>query len=97
MVVRQDYMRMDFELNLRGCTVEDAMNLLKRFLVEAAEKNQKRVKVVHGKGMRSPDGFSVVRDAVTRELEQALTDGRIRDFRLGNIGEGGAGVTLIWL
>jgi DNA-nicking Smr family endonuclease len=88
---------MDRELNLRGRTVKEARSLLKRFLEEAAGDNCTRVKVIHGKGMRSPDGFSVVRDAVTMELEKALVEGRIRDFRLGNIGEGGAGVTLIWL
>lgn len=77
--------------------MEEARNLLGRFLREAAGNNLKRVKIVHGKGIRSPEGFSVIRDAVRRDLELAYEDGLIRDFRLGNIDEGGAGVTLIWL
>ncbi len=87
----------DRELNLRGETVEEALVLLARFLAEATAGGVGRIKVIHGKGMRSPDGFGVVRDAVRRHLEDALEASTIRDFRLGNLGEGGAGVTIIWL
>ena len=74
----------DRELNLRGATVEEALALLEQFLAEAAAGGVGRVTVIHGKGMRSPNGFGV----------EAST---IRDFRFGNLGEGGAGVTIIWL
>ena len=73
------------------------MKHLSRFLADAASQGIGRVKIIHGKGMRSPDGFSVVRDSVIRYLETALKEGTIRDFRLGNVGEGGSGVTIIWL
>ena len=85
------------ELNLRGATVEEALALLDVFLVEAGEAGIGRVKVIHGKGMGSPDRFGVVREAVRRYLETALESSRIRDFRLGNLGEGGSGVTIVWL
>ncbi|MFC1500801.1 Smr/MutS family protein [Candidatus Zixiibacteriota bacterium] len=88
---------MESELNLRGSRVEEALALLSQFIAEAAQQGRGRVKIIHGKGMRSPDGFSVVRESVKRYLEQALEDGTIRDFRLGNVGEGGAGVTIVWL
>jgi DNA mismatch repair protein MutS2 len=87
----------DRELNLRGETVEEALVLLERFLAEATAGRVGRIKVIHGKGMRSPNGFGVVRDAVRRHLEDALEASTIKDFRLGNPGEGGAGVTIIWL
>ncbi len=87
----------DTELNLRGCTVAEARSLLRNFLAEAVRSGRRRVKVVHGKGIRSPGGVSVVRTAVQRDLETALQQGTIRDFRLGNPGEGSAGVTIIWL
>ncbi len=73
------------------------MTLLSRFLAGAAQQGIGRVKIIHGKGIRSPDGFSVVRDSVKRYLETALKEGTIRDFRLGNVGEGGSGVTIVWL
>ncbi|MFC1627997.1 Smr/MutS family protein [Gemmatimonadota bacterium] len=85
------------ELNLRGSRVEEALTLLPQFLTDAVQQGIGRVKIIHGKGMRSPDGFSVVRDSVKRYLETALEEGTIRDFRLGNVGEGGAGVTIVWL
>jgi DNA-nicking Smr family endonuclease len=87
----------DRELNVRGCTVAEARRRLRRFLDEAADTGERRVKIIHGKGMASPGGVSVVRAAIRRDLEQALQEGRIRDFRLGNPGEGGAGVSIIWL
>ncbi len=87
----------DRELNLRGATVAEALALLEQFLAEAAAGGIGRVKVIHGKGMQSPDGFSVVREAVRRRLETALETSTIRDFRFGNLDEGGAGVTIIWL
>ena len=52
----------DRELNLRGETVEEALVLLERFLTEAAAGGVGRIKVIHGKGMRSPNGFGVVRE-----------------------------------
>ena len=88
---------METELNLRGSTVEEALALLSRFLADTARQGIGRVRIIHGKGMRSPDGFSVVRDSVIRYLETALKEGTIRDFRLGNVGEGGSGVTIVWL
>ena len=88
---------MNPELNLRGARVEESKALLSRFLTDAAQQGIGRVKIIHGKGMSSPDGFSVVRDAVKRYLETALEKGAIRDFRLGNVGEGGSGVTIVWL
>ena len=87
----------DPELNVRGCTVEEARSLLQRFLAEAAREGHHRAKIIHGKGIGSPGGISVVREAVHRDLEEALRAGAITDYRLGNLGEGSAGVTVIWL
>jgi DNA mismatch repair protein MutS2 len=85
------------ELHLRGLTVARARPRLRAFLAECRRRHLRRVKVVHGKGTGSPEGISVVRAAVQRDLEEERASGRIRDFRLGNLGEGGAGVTIVWL
>jgi DNA mismatch repair protein MutS2 len=85
------------ELHLRGLTVARARPRLSSFLAECRRRRLRRVKVIHGKGIGSPDGVSVVRTAVRRDLEVEMAAGRIRDFRLGNVGEGGAGVTIVWL
>ncbi len=86
----------DAELNVRGRTVKEARSDLHLFLEHAASKGWTRLKVIHGKGKQSPEGLSVVREAMTRDLEAAMEEGRIRDFRLGNLGEGGSGVTIVW-
>ncbi len=85
------------QLHLRGLTVARARPRLRAFLAECRRRRLRRVKVVHGKGVGSPDGISVVRAAVRHDLEAEMASGRIRDFRLGNVGEGGAGVTIVWL
>jgi len=87
----------DATLNLRGRRVAEVVVLLPDFLAEAGRSGCRRVKVIHGKGTRSHDGHSVVREAVTARLESLRSEGRIRDFRRGNVGEGGAGVTIVWL
>ena len=87
----------DDELVLRGATVGEATKRLEEFLVSAEKRHHRRLRIVHGKGIRSEGGVSPVRAVVQGRLEQALAEGRIRDFRLGNVGEGGAGVTVVWL
>ena len=87
----------DAEINLRGTRLEEAMRLLTTFLQEARTRGDSRVRIIHGKGIQSPDGISVVRRGVARHLEQAHRRGEVRDYRLGNPGEGGAGVTIVWL
>jgi DNA mismatch repair protein MutS2 len=87
----------DATLNLRGCTVVEAGARLLGFLDEAGRSKHRRLKVIHGKGTQSREGHSVVREAITARLESLRAEGRIRDFRRGNMGEGGSGVTIIWL
>lgn len=87
----------DAEINLRGTRLEEAMSLLASFLQEARMRGDRRVRIIHGKGIQSPDGVSVVRRGVANLLEQAHRRGEVRDYRLGNPGEGGAGVTIVWL
>jgi DNA-nicking Smr family endonuclease len=54
-------------LDLHGCCIEDAEGEVGAFLVEAVKKGLQCVKIIHGRGLRSPRG-PVLKDRVTRLL-----------------------------
>lgn len=49
------------ELYLRGYTVENAVQKLKLFIHESTRSGHRCVKIIHGKGMNSPDGISHIK------------------------------------
>lgn len=52
------------ELDLHGCTVPQAHQLLSEFLAGLDRRRQTCVRIVHGKGLRSPNGRAVLRSKV---------------------------------
>ena len=54
-------------LDLHGCSIEDAEEEIGDYLVEAVKKGLRCVKIIHGRGLRSPRG-PVLKDRVTRLL-----------------------------
>lgn len=52
------------ELDLHGCTVPQAHQRLGEFLSELDRRRQTCVRIVHGKGLRSPGGKPVLRNKV---------------------------------
>ncbi len=75
-------------LDLRGARVEEALDLLDRYLDDAARAEAGRVTVIHG------HGSGAMRDAVRRALgEHPL----VREWRPGERGEGGDGATVVTL
>ena len=75
------------ELDLRGLRVEEALDLADKYLDDAILANVPRVRVIHGKGT------GALRQAFTQFLRE---DRRIDHFRLGEAGEGGDGVTVVY-
>ena len=83
--VRDDFKA---ELDIRGMNGEDGWMMCDKYLDEACIAGIKSVRIVHGKG--------------TGALKKALwgffkKDPRIESFRIGQYGEGDAGVTVIEL
>jgi DNA mismatch repair protein MutS2 len=76
------------ELDLRGCTSEEALLRLERYLDESYRANVPWVRIIHGKGT------GVLRRAV-REALQAHP--LVASFRSGDESEGGDGVTVVYL
>lgn len=76
------------ELNIIGLTVDDALAKVGDYLDDAYMSHLSEVRIVHGKGTGK------LRDAVQHELKRIKY---VKSFRLGEYGEGDAGVTVVKL
>ncbi len=74
------------EINLLGKTVDEAISVLDKYLDDAYIAHLTSVRVVHGKGT------GALRSAVHNHLKRLKY---VKDFRLGEYGEGDAGVTIV--
>ncbi|MCI7597034.1 MAG: endonuclease MutS2 [Lachnospiraceae bacterium] len=73
------------EINLLGKTVDEAVALLDKYLDDAYLAHLPSVRIVHGKGT------GALRAGVHNHLKRCKT---VKSFRLGEFGEGDAGVTI---
>ncbi len=75
-------------LDLRGRRAGEALLEVEKYLDDAILAGLSRVYLIHGKGT------GALRAAIQEQLK---TDRRVKSFRLGEPGEGGAGVTVVEL
>ncbi len=73
------------EINLLGKTVDEALSELDKYLDDAYLAHLPSVRIVHGKGT------GALRNAVQSHLKKMKI---IKEYRLGEFGEGDAGVTI---
>ena len=73
------------EINLLGKTVDEALAVLDKYLDDAYLAHLPSVRIVHGKGT------GALRNAVQNHLRRVKY---VKSFRLGEFGEGDAGVTI---
>lgn len=74
------------EINLLGKTVDEAISALDKYLDDAYIAHLSSVRVVHGKGT------GALRNAVHSHLKRLKY---VKEYRLGEYGEGDAGVTIV--
>ena len=74
------------EINLIGKTVDEALSTMDKYLDDAYLAHLSQVRVVHGKGT------GALRQAVHKHLKKLKI---VKSFRLGEFGEGDAGVTIV--
>ena len=74
------------EINLLGCTVDEAIAKLDKYLDDAYLAHLPSVRVVHGKGT------GALRSAVQSHLKRLKY---VKEYRPGEYGEGDAGVTIV--
>ena len=73
------------EINLLGMTVDEALPALDKYLDDAYLAHLPSVRIVHGKGT------GALRNAVQNHLKRIKY---VASYRLGEYGEGDAGVTI---
>ncbi|HEX9899288.1 MAG TPA: Smr/MutS family protein, partial [Candidatus Methylomirabilis sp.] len=74
------------EINVIGCTVEEATGRVQRYLEDAALGGLDRVRIIHGKGT----------GRLRRGLSEFLkTHPLVAGFHLASFEEGGAGATIV--
>lgn len=74
------------EINLIGKTVDEALSVMDKYLDDAYLAHLSQVRIVHGKGT------GALRQAVHKQLKRLKI---VKTFRLGEFGEGDAGVTIV--
>jgi DNA-nicking Smr family endonuclease len=81
-------------LDLHGWNGHEALIELDRFIKKSKRKGLHKVMVVHGKGLHSPGGSSVLRPIVKKYLEESPL---VRDYGRAKGRSGGGGATWILL
>ena len=74
------------EVNLIGMTVDEAVPAMEKYLDDAYLAHLQTVRVVHGRGT------GALKNAVHKRLRQLKY---VKEFRLGQFGEGDSGVTVV--
>ena len=92
--LRKNYWPVQDELDLHGLRRDDARNALAGFLGRAVQRNQRCVRVIHGRGFGSRGGEPVLKSMVHSWLVQ--TDGVIA-FCQAQAAEGGEGALIVLL
>ncbi|MCX7835744.1 MAG: endonuclease MutS2 [bacterium] len=77
-----------FQLDIRGLNREEAIEEIERFLADAVADGWSTVEIIHGKGM------GVLREATAEVLKRSPL---VKEWRLGLIGEGSGGATIVVL
>ncbi len=82
------------ELDLHGCRVDEARGQVARFLAEATARGLRCVRIIHGKGFRSPDGASIIK----RKLDAWLRhNGHVLAYCPARPVDGGTGAVYVLL
>ncbi len=88
-------MKIQDELDLHSYTLDEAMKQLRSFIRESIESGYKKVRIITGKGLHSPDGVAVLRPAVISALQ---ADKCVRDMDSNpKPQDGGSGAIIVLL
>ena len=79
-------MNISTQVDIRGANVDEAIEVLDKFLDDAAIAGLSEVTIIHGKGT------GMLRNGVHQYLK---SNSHVKSYRLGKYGEGEAGVTIV--
>jgi DNA-nicking Smr family endonuclease len=83
--------------DMHGMIQGAAKEALKEFIVASVRKGLRTVLVVHGRGLRSPGGHSVLKHASAGWLSHGAIGGHVLAFTTARAADGGAGATYVLL
>ncbi len=83
--------------DMHGMVQSAAKNALKEFIIASVRKGLRTVLVVHGRGLRSPGGHSVLKHASAGWLSHGAIGGHVLAFTSARPADGGAGATYVLL
>ena len=91
-VGRLKTMRPQAKIDLHGFTGEEARLMVADFLQASVNRCLQKVQIVHGRGLHSPDGKAIVKDAVLEVLQNSPY---VRLYGNSPPAEGGSGA--VWV
>ncbi|MGD1028242.1 Smr/MutS family protein [Candidatus Binatus soli] len=83
--------------DMHGMIQGAAKQALKEFIIASIRKGLRTVLVVHGRGLRSPGGHSVLKHASAGWLSHGAIGGHVLAFTTARPADGGAGATYVLL
>jgi len=83
--------------DMHGLVQSDAKEALKTFIIASVRKGLRTVLVVHGRGLRSPGGHSILKHASAGWLSHGAIGGHVLAFTTARPADGGAGATYVLL
>ncbi|HZC45303.1 MAG TPA: Smr/MutS family protein [Candidatus Acidoferrum sp.] len=83
--------------DMHGMIQGAAKEALKEFIIASVRKGLRTVLVVHGRGLRSPGGHSVLKHASAGWLSHGAIGGHVLAFTSARPADGGAGATYVLL
>jgi DNA-nicking Smr family endonuclease len=95
--LRRGEFAMQAHFDMHGMIQGDAKEALKEFIIASVRKGLRSVLVVHGRGLRSPGGHSVLKHASSGWLSHGAIGGHVLAFTTARPADGGAGATYVLL
>jgi len=85
------------DLDLHGCDAATARALVEEFVVGAHARGLRCVRIVHGRGNRSPNGEAVLRPSLPRWLARGPARGIVLAYTSAPPCDGGTGASYVLL
>jgi DNA-nicking Smr family endonuclease len=95
--LRRGVFAVQAHFDMHGMIQGDAKQALKEFVIASVRKGLRTVLVVHGRGLRSPGGHSVLKHASAGWLSHGAIGGHVLAFASARPTDGGAGATYVLL
>ena len=95
--LRRGEFAMQDHFDMHGMIQSAAKEALKEFIIKSVRKGLRAVLIVHGRGLRSPNGHSVLKHASAGWLSHGAIGGHVLAFATARAADGGAGATYVLL